>query len=226
MGVWTKGQFADRAAAGRALAERVATHLGGSAVESRPLVVALPRGGVPIAAKVAQVIGGDLDLLVVRKIAAPGRPEFGVGALAEDGEPIFDHDSLDRLGLTEADLAETVQRERAEARRRTERYRPGRSGLDVRDRIVVVVDDGLATGVTARAALRRLRAGRPRRLVLAAPVCSGPAKAAMAAEADAVICLMTPADFAAVGRWYVEFSQLTDQDVEVLLTDAAAASGQ
>jgi putative phosphoribosyl transferase len=222
MTVWNRDQFADRAEAGRALAERVAAHLGTSAVESRPLVVALPRGGVPIAARVAMTIGGDLDLMVVRKIAAPGRPEFGVGALADDGEPVFDHDTLDQLGLTEDDLAGTVQQERAEARRRLARYRPGRPALDVQDRIVVVVDDGLATGVTARAALRRLRSGRPRRLILAAPVCSAAGRAAMAAEADAVICLMTPDRFAAVGRWYAEFPQLTDRDVERALAEVPA----
>jgi putative phosphoribosyl transferase len=222
MVVWNGDHFADRDAAGRALAARVAVHLGSSTVESRPLVVALPRGGVPIGARVAELIGGDLDVLVVRKIAAPGHPEYGVGALTDDGRPIFDQEALDRLGLTEADLAGTVERERAEAQRRAARYRAGRPALDVHDRVVVVVDDGLATGVTARVALRRLRAGGPRRLLLAAPVCSGPARAGMAAEADAVICLMTPVDFAAVGRWYVEFPQLTDGEVERVLERAGS----
>jgi len=222
MVAWTGDHFADREAAGRALAERVAVHLGCSAVESRPLVVALPRGGVPIGAKVAELIGGDLDVLVVRKIGAPGQPEYGVGALADDGRPIFDAVALEHLGLTEADLAGTVERERAEARRRADRYRAGRPALDVHDRVVVVVDDGLATGVTARAALRRLRAGGPRRLILASPVCSGSARSGMAAEADAVICLMTPVEFAAVGRWYADFPQLTDRDVERVLERAGS----
>jgi predicted phosphoribosyltransferase len=225
MTAWHKNRFADRAEAGRALAERVAAHLGPAASEGRPLVVALPRGGVPIAAPVARAIGGDLDLLVVRKIAAPGRPEFGVGALAADGDPIFDHDTLDQLGLIEDDLAETVQRERAEARRRLERYRPGRPPLAVRDRVVVVVDDGLATGVTARAALRRLRADGPRRLILAAPVCAAAAQDAMAAEADAVICLLAPTRFTAVGRWYEDFPQLSDRDVELVMAAMPAGPG-
>jgi putative phosphoribosyl transferase len=217
MTAWTKDRFADRAEAARALAERVAVHLGTSAVESRPLVVALPRGGAPIAARVAEVIGGELDVLVVRKIAAPGQPEYGVGALTDDGVATFDRAALDRLGLAEPDLAGTVERERAEAARRLRRYRGDRPATDVRNRVVVVVDDGLATGVTARAALRRLRAGRPRRLILAAPVCSAAGRAAIAAEADRVICLLTPAEFGAVSRWYTEFPQLTDRDVEVAL---------
>ncbi|HEU4350231.1 MAG TPA: phosphoribosyltransferase family protein [Actinoplanes sp.] len=223
MAAWNDDHFADRDSAGRALAERVAVHLGTSAVEGRPLVVALPRGGVPIGARVADLVGGDLDVLVVRKIAAPGRPEFGVGALAAGGEPIFDRETLDQLGLIEDDLADTVRRERAEANRRAERYRPGRPPLDVHDRLVVVVDDGLATGVTARAALRRLRDGGPRRLILAVPVCSVAGRAAMAPEADAVISLMTPARFTAVGRWYADFPQLTDRDVERVLMRPAAA---
>jgi len=217
MTAWTKDRFADRAEAARALAERVAVHLGTSTLESRPLVVALPRGGAPIAARVAEVIGGELDVLVVRKIAPPGQPEYGVGALTDDGVATFDRAALDRLGLTESDLAGTVERERAEAARRLRRYRGDRPGPDVRNRVVVVVDDGLATGVTARAALRRLRAGRPQRLILAAPVCSAAGRAAMAAEADRVICLLTPAEFGAVSRWYTEFPQLTDRDVDVAL---------
>ncbi|MFB9239393.1 phosphoribosyltransferase [Plantactinospora siamensis] len=210
-------QFADRLAAGRALAAPVTLALAAgqsqAAGQAPPLVLALPRGGLPVAAEVARAVGGELDIVVTRKIGAPGQPEFGVGAMAEDGPPVFDGRSLDYLGLSEVDLAETVDRERAEVARRIERYRNGRPIATVTGRSVVLVDDGVATGVTARAALRWLRLHRPGRLVFAAPVCSPPAHRALAAEADAVVCLATPPDFQAVGQWYANFAQLTDEEV-------------
>ncbi|GLY18133.1 hypothetical protein LWF15_26755 [Kineosporia rhizophila] len=182
----------------------------------RPLVLALPRGGVPVATHVAAALDGDLDLVVACKIRAPEQPEYGIGALAEDGPPVFDGSALTTLGLTEGDLMGAVERERAETKRRVQRYRKGRA-VEAKGRMVIVVDDGLATGVTARATLRWLRDHEPAYLVMAAPVGSRRAHAAVAEDADAVVCLQEPEDFRAVGEWYEDFRQLTDEDVDETL---------
>lgn len=207
--------FRDRAEAGRLLGDEVARVL--TAEDGRPLVLALPRGGVPVAVPVADRVGGDLGIVLARKIGAPGRPEFGVGAIAENGPPIFDRGSLEMLGITADDLAATVAAERAEIERRAARYRGGRPAPDPAGRSVVLVDDGLATGVTARAALRRLRDQGPRRLVFAAPVCAPQAYESLAADADTIVCLSAPPAFRAVGQWYEDFHQLTDEDVDEIL---------
>jgi predicted phosphoribosyltransferase len=210
--------FTDRDHAGRVLGSAVAEHLDRAGRRSgpggRPLVLALPRGGVPVGAQVARAVDGDLDVVVARKIGVPGYPELGVGAVGVDGPPVFDAALLQRLGLHPGDLAPAVQRERAEALRRLRRYRRDRPPVDVSGRLVVVVDDGLATGVTARAALRSLRQRDPAYLAFAAPVCAQRASAALATEADAVVCVRQPGDFRAVGRWYHDFAQMTDDQVE------------
>ncbi|SHN27133.1 phosphoribosyltransferase [Cryptosporangium aurantiacum] len=207
--------FTDRTEAGRALAAAVAEHLtahGGA--HHVPLVLGLPRGGVPIARTVAAAVHGELDVVVARKIGVPWHRELGVGAVTVDGPALFDQALLGQVGLRLEDLDADVERERAEARRRTERYRGGRPAPVIAGRTVVVVDDGLATGATARAALRRVRAENPAHLVFAAPVCAPQAVAMLGTEADAVVCVSAPPEFRAVGFHYRDFPQLTDEQVE------------
>lgn len=200
--------YTDRAEAGRVLAERlVPMDLEGA------VVLALPRGGVPVGHEIARRLGGPLDVLVTRKIGYPPQPELGVGAIAEGGSPVFDHDLLDRLGLGEEDMAATVAAERAELERRVRAYRGGRPLPETAGRPVVVVDDGLATGGTARAALRAMRERGPSRLVLAVPVGAADTVRSLEAEADALVVPAAPWEFRAVGQWYRDFGQLTDADV-------------
>ncbi|MGP4012393.1 phosphoribosyltransferase [Streptomyces sp. 4N124] len=205
-------QFRDRKQAGRELAERLRT-LQEKGALPHAVVLALPRGGAAVAREVAHALDAPLDVLVVRKIGAPFQEELGVGAIAGDDPPLFDERALDRLGLSEAALAETVDREREEVGRRERRYRRGRPPVDLRGRTVIVVDDGLATGATARAALRRVRREAPEQVVLAVPVCSPEAVELLREEADEVICLHRPEQFMAVGLWYENFDQLTDDEV-------------
>jgi len=205
--------FADRVEAG--------TRLGARVREMRwsdPVVLGLARGGVPVAAVVAEAIDAPLDVAVARKIGAPGRPEFGVGAVTAEGSVRYDEPTLAALGLTPADLQPTCEREWAEARRRLAWYRDDAEALPVTGRDVLLVDDGLATGVTARAALGELRAAGPRRLVFAAPVCARGTQAALRAEADDVVCVAALAGLGAVGRWYRDFRQTSDEEVLAALT--------
>ncbi|WP_409468552.1 phosphoribosyltransferase [Streptomyces sp. HC307] len=204
--------FRDRAHAGRELAEHLRI-LQEKGTLPDPVVLALPRGGVTVAREVARALGAPLDVLVVRKIGAPAHEEFGVGAIAGDDPPLFDARALDQLGLTEEELAPVVARERAELHRREQRYRQGRPAAELKGRTAIVVDDGLATGSTARAAVQAVRRREPERVVVAAPVCSHEATDLLRGDADDVVCLMRPSPFHAVGLWYEDFEQLTDDDV-------------
>jgi predicted phosphoribosyltransferase len=205
--------FPDRAAAGELLCARIPT-----INPERAVVLALPRGGVPIGRVVADCLGIPLDVLVTRKIGHPEQPELGLGAIAEGGEPVFDEVMLDRVGLRESDLDAVLARERAEVERRVLVYRDGWPAPDVAGKDVILVDDGLATGVTARAALRAVRSRGAAGTVLGVPVASRQAVQAMEAETDEVVTLITPRRFRSVGEWYAEFGQLTDDDVLTLLT--------
>jgi len=188
---------------------------------SPPLVLAIPRGGVAVAVGVARALSAPLDVLMVRKIGHPAAPELGLGAIAEDGaggaaEPYFDAEMLSRVGLTSGDLTAVVARERAELARRVAVYT--HRSASPSGRLVIVVDDGLATGVTARAALRAVRARGAASTVLAVPVAAPAAVRDMEKETGEVVTLVTPRRLRSVGEWYVDFGQLTDADVLTLLS--------
>lgn len=205
-------RFRNRTEAGRQLAERVAEL---DLVD--PVVLALPRGGVPVAHEVAVALGAPLDVLVARKVGAPGQPELGVGAIAEGGARVSDPMTRRALGMGRERFDELASAEEAELARRVERYRGGRPLPPLEGRSVVVVDDGVATGVTARAALAAVRARRPARVVLAVPVAAPETVASLRREGYEVVALLEPADLVAVGRWYRDFSQTTDAEVIDLL---------
>ncbi|MFC4002358.1 phosphoribosyltransferase [Prauserella oleivorans] len=205
--------FTDRRDGGRRLAELLRDR---EWVE--PVVLGLARGGVPVAAEVAEALDAPLGVAVARKIGAPGHPEFGIGAVTAYGPAIYDEQSVRMLGLGREELEQACEEQRAEALRRVETYQRGLEPERVEGRDLIVVDDGLATGVTATAALRALRQESPRRLILAAPVCAAQAVAGLRAEADAVVCACEPADFRAVGQWYDDFAQVTDDEVIDLLS--------
>jgi putative phosphoribosyl transferase len=207
--------FTDRRDAGRRLATALA-----ALSDVDLLILALPRGGVPVAAEIASALGAPLDIIGVRKIGAPGQPELGVGAVAEGGGLVLDERIMMALGLEERDVADTIDRERREVLRRVERYRGSRPLPDVTGKTVVVVDDGLATGVTATAALRAVRNQRAARVILAVPVCSPAARSALVDEADEIVCMLAPEGFAAVGQWYDDFAQTSDEEVVALLAHA------
>ncbi|MDO0932916.1 phosphoribosyltransferase family protein [Streptomyces sp. DG2A-72] len=218
-------RFRDRRDAGQELAGRLMEWAaGGDLVD--PVVLALPRGGVPVAAEVARALKAPLDVLVARKIGVPGHPETGIGAIVADDPPLFDRRSLDMLGLTEDRLAPDVARERTEPHRREQRYRGDRPRPELEDRAVILIDDGLATGATARAALRHLARQDPARLVLAVPVCAPDTAVAMRSEADDVVCLHHPSDFHAVGQLYDDFDQVSDDEAMQRLREHGASASR
>jgi erythromycin esterase-like protein/predicted phosphoribosyltransferase len=206
-------RFRNRNEAGRLLAEKL------TAYANRPdvLVLALPRGGVPVAYEVARALGAPLDVFVVRKLGVPGYEELAMGAVATGGVRVLNDQIVQRLGIPQYIIDAVAAREQQELARRERLYRGGRPPPDVRDRTVILVDDGLATGATMRAAVMALRQLQPARIVVAVPTASPETCEELKAEADAVVCAITPEPFLAVGHWYEDFSQTTDEEVRDLL---------
>ena len=226
--------FADRAEAGRMLAEKLAGKLGARGLEA-PLVLALPRGGVPVGAEIARALGAPLDIVLVRKIGAPDQPELAVGAVADGTDPeiVLNAEVVEELALDEDYITAAAAREIAVIERRRREWAPVRPGIAPAGRTVIVVDDGVATGMTMQAALRQLRRMQPAYLIAAAPVASREAVAMLARESDEVVCLSTPRRFGSVGAFYRSFLQVSDNEVSELLrrrprrpaVDAAASPG-
>jgi len=217
----SSGRFVDRRDAGRQLARRVA-----ALKLDHPIVYALPRGGVPVAAEIAAVLGAPLDLVLVRKIGAPMQPELAVGAVVDGESPelVINHDIARLTGATQEYIDAACARELAEIERRRMRYLPDRPRPDPKDRTAIVVDDGIATGATAIAALHALKKRGARRLVVAVPVAPPDTVARLAREADEVVCLLEPVDFWGISSFYADFHQLEDEEVTRAL-EAAARPG-
>jgi len=213
--------FRDRSDAGRRL---------GAALKQRrlqqPVVFALPRGGVPVAAEVCAALGAPLDLIIARKIGVPLQPELAMGAVAEGGEPVRNQDVLAMVGVTDAEFDAVCQRERREIARRRRRYLGDRAAVEAAGRTAIVIDDGIATGATVRAALLAVRARQPREVVLAVPVAPTSALAALRADADDIVCLEEHEPFDAIGMFYGDFTQVTDEEVVALLARHADAPPQ
>jgi predicted phosphoribosyltransferase/dienelactone hydrolase len=212
-------RFADRRDAGRQLAAQLVPFEG-----ERPVVLALPRGGVPVAVEVARELGAPLDLLVVRKLGAPSLPELAIGAIAEGGVAVVDTEAARRCGLAGEAVDAAIEREERELRRRADAYHEHRPQVDLRGRTVILVDDGLATGLSDLAAIRGARRRGAARVVVGVPVASREALRLVGREADDVVCIVTPPRMRGVSRWYDDFGQVSDEEVAELL-DAAGPAG-
>lgn len=212
--------FADRRDAGQQVAAAL-----GQLEASDPVVVGLPRGGVLVAAAVAERLGAPLDIIVVRKLGSPWQPELGIGALAEGGVRIVNEALVRELGITQKQLQEVTEREEAELTRRVRRYRGDREPVDVTDRSVIIVDDGLATGFTARGAVEALCQRGASRTIVAVPIAPDEQAAAMREVADEVVAVVTSPFFFAIGDAYDDFRQLSDEDVVSLLGRAGPGPG-
>lgn len=211
--------FKDRREAGRRLAAALRHY-----ATQDPIVLALPRGGVPVAYEIARELHAPLDIIVVRKLGAPGQVELGIGAVVDGDHPqaVLNEDVLRVLDVSREYLQEEVTRQLAEIRRRQAAYRHGRSGVSIAGKTAIVVDDGIATGGSVRAALRGIRRAAPKRLVLAVPVAPAETIEMLRPEVDDLVVLLVPEMFGAVGRFYEDFEQTSDEEV-VRLLDAAAA---
>ena len=206
--------FRNRSDAGRQLAKALAGYK-----DQQPVILALPRGGVPVAAQVAAALNAPLDLILVRKIGVPFQPELAMGAVVDGGVPIVvrNEDVIRLAGIDESEFKAVCDEELAEIERRRQRYLGSRKHVDVSGRTAIVIDDGIATGATTRAALRATRMRKPKRLVLAVPVAPTESLSALHGDADDVICLEDHEPFGAIGVFYADFSQVADEEVIEIL---------
>ena len=209
------GSFRDREDAGRRLAERLAGYRGES-----PIVFALPRGGVPVGYEIAHALEAPLDIFIARKLGAPGREEFGIGAVAQGGVRVLSERAVEALEIPEEYIGRVAKEEMEEIERRLLILRGDRPQPEVEGRTAILVDDGLATGVTARAAVEALRQRNPGRLVLAVPVCAAQSVELLRSEVDELVCLEVPSNLMAISLWYQDFYQVEDEEVVELLERA------
>ncbi|PIR59482.1 MAG: phosphoribosyltransferase, partial [Candidatus Pacebacteria bacterium CG10_big_fil_rev_8_21_14_0_10_56_10] len=207
--------FENRSAAGRRLADQLSDYTHRDDV----VVLALPRGGLPVAAEVTRQLGLQLDVMLVRKIGFPGHPEYGIGAISEHQVEVIDQARIAQLGTTTDQLQESISAERQELERRLEIYRQGRSLPNLTDKTVLLVDDGVATGVTMKAAVESARKLGAAEVVVAVPVCAADSAAELRARADRLVCLLEPANLRAVGQYYQQFDQLNDDQVVKFLSN-------
>jgi putative phosphoribosyl transferase len=205
--------FRNRYEAGRYLAKQLAQY----GMRKDVLVLGLPRGGVPVAYEVAKELRAPLDVFLVRKLGVPGHPELAMGAIASGGVQVLNNETIDNLGITSEAIAAVANRESRELKRREAAYRNGRDEPRIRDRTVILVDDGLATGSTMLAAVRALRKQQPQSLVVAVPVGAAETCESFRNEVDDVVCAVEPDQFGAVGFWYEDFSETSDEEVRELL---------
>jgi putative phosphoribosyl transferase len=215
-------QFRNRAEAGRLLAG----HLAGYAKREDVVVLALPRGGVPVAFEVAQALRAPLDVFLVRKLGTPGQAELAMGAIASGGVRVLNPSVIQYLEIPREIIDKITISEQKELERRERAYRDDRPPFEVRDKTIILIDDGLATGSTMRAAIAALKQKHPTRIVVAVPVAPPSTCEVLRGEVDKVVCLLSPEPFDGVGRWYVDFSQTSDEEVRALLEQARAASCQ
>ena len=204
--------FPDRRDAGRRLAKLLLHYR-----DENPVVLALPRGGVPVGAEISRALDAPLDIIVARKLGAPGQPELAIGAIAPGGVRLVNERLVRWLGIPEDWIEQAAEKELAEVQRRMRRFRKDRPASQVRDRSVILVDDGIATGMTARAAIQAIHTEEPRRIILAVPVCTKETAKKLSQEIDELVCLEIPEDLWAIGLWYRDFHQIPDEEVMDLL---------
>lgn len=213
-------RFANRTEAGKMLAEALSAYIGRSDI----LILALPRGGVPVACEVAKILLAPMDLWLVRKLGVPGQEELALGALAAKNVCVLNQEVIDLLSIDQAVIDRVISREQAELERRNRLYRHGRPPPDTGGKTIIIIDDGLATGATMRAAIASVRQAGAARIIVAVPVGAASTCRKIKKEADELVCLYMPEPFFGVGQWYSDFSQTSDEDVLTLLAGVAANS--